>query len=81
LAVFLEDLNEDSAWLDSAELKDKYCITHSPRKDDLDEVSDGLSKIDADNELNCPVANDYRDLATRPGEQVKNYVLENNYYS
>jgi hypothetical protein len=49
----------------------------SSREDDLDEVNDGMSKIDGDNELKCPVA-DYRDLATC-SEQVKNYVLENNY--
>jgi hypothetical protein len=49
------------------------------REDDLDEVGDHLSQIDADNELNCPVAN-YRDLATHR-EQVKDYVLENNYCS
>jgi hypothetical protein len=47
------------------------------REDDLDEVRDDLSEIDANNELNCPVA-DYLDSATRR-EQVKNYVLENNY--
>jgi hypothetical protein len=48
------------------------------REDDLDEVGDDdLSEIDANNELNCPVA-DYLDSATRR-EQVKNYVLENNY--
>jgi hypothetical protein len=47
------------------------------REDDLDEVCDDLSEIDADNELNSPVA-DFCDSATRR-EQVKNYVLENNY--
>jgi hypothetical protein len=47
------------------------------REDDLDEAGDNLSEIDANNELNCPVA-DYLDLATRR-EQVKNYVLENNH--
>ena len=47
------------------------------REDDLDEAGDDLSSIDANNELNCPVA-DYLDSATRR-EQVKNYVLENNY--
>jgi hypothetical protein len=49
------------------------------REDEIDDVGDDdLSEIDADNELNCPVA-DYLDSATRR-EQVKNYVLENNYY-
>ncbi len=48
------------------------------REDDLNEVGDDdLSEIDANNELNCPVA-DYLDLTTCR-EQVKNYVLENNY--
>jgi hypothetical protein len=47
------------------------------REDDLDEVGDDLSEIDANNELSCPVA-DYLDLVTCR-EQVKNYVLENNY--
>ena len=41
-----------------------------------DACDDHLSEIDADNELNCPVA-DFRHSATRR-EQVKNYVLENN---
>jgi hypothetical protein len=45
----------------------------------MDDVGDdNLSEIDADNQLTCPVA-DYLNLATRR-EQVKNYVLENNYY-
>jgi hypothetical protein len=48
------------------------------REDDLDEASDDLSDIDADNELNCPVP-DYMDSTTRR-EQVKNYVLENSCY-
>jgi hypothetical protein len=47
------------------------------REDELEEVGDDLSEIDADNELNRHVA-DYRDLATRR-EQVRNYVLEHNY--
>jgi hypothetical protein len=49
------------------------------REDEIDDVGDDdLSEIDANNELNCPVA-DYLDSATRR-EQVKNYVLENHYY-
>ena len=49
------------------------------REDEMDDVSDDdLSEIDADNELNQPVA-DYLDTATRR-EQVKNYVLENDHY-
>jgi hypothetical protein len=47
------------------------------REDDLEEDRDDLSEIDANNELNRPVA-DYMDSGTRR-EQVKNYVLENNY--
>jgi hypothetical protein len=47
------------------------------REEDFDEVCDDLSEIDADNELNCPVAG-FQDSATRR-EQVKNYVLENDY--
>jgi hypothetical protein len=48
------------------------------REDEMDDIGDDdLSEIDADNELNCPVA-DYLDSATRR-EQVKNYMLENNY--
>jgi hypothetical protein len=48
------------------------------REDEMDDVgNDDLSEIDADNKLNCPVA-DYLDSATHR-EQVKNYVLENNY--
>ena len=47
------------------------------REDDLEEDWDDLSEIDANNELNHPVA-DYMDSGTRR-EQVKNYVLENNY--
>jgi hypothetical protein len=49
------------------------------REEELDEVCDDLSKINADNkELNSPVAN-FRYSTTRR-EQVKNYVLENHYY-
>ena len=49
------------------------------REDEMDDVGDDdLSEINADNELNCPVAN-YLDSATHR-EQVKNYVLENHYY-
>jgi hypothetical protein len=40
--------------------------------------NDDLSKINADNKLHCLVAN-YLDSATRQ-EQVKNYVIENQYY-
>jgi hypothetical protein len=48
------------------------------REDELDEdCDDDLSEIDADNELNHPVA-DYMDGSTRR-DQVKNYLLENNY--
>ena len=47
------------------------------REDDIEEDWDELSEIDANNELNRPVA-DYMNSETRR-EQVKNYVLENNY--
>jgi hypothetical protein len=47
------------------------------REDDLNEADEDLSDIDADNELNSPVP-DYLASTTRR-EQVKNYVLENNY--
>jgi hypothetical protein len=47
------------------------------REDELEEDCDSdLSDIDADNELNNPVA-DFMDSSTRR-DQVKNYVLENN---
>jgi hypothetical protein len=46
------------------------------REEEFNEVCDDLSEINADNKLNCPVA-DFRDLAPRR-KQVKNYVLENN---
>jgi hypothetical protein len=46
------------------------------REDDLDQLPDDLSDIDADNELNHPVA-DYLGSGTRR-DQVKNFVLENN---
>jgi hypothetical protein len=50
------------------------------REDEFgDDVGDDdLSEIDANNELNCPVA-DYLDSATRR-EQVKNFILENDRY-
>jgi hypothetical protein len=47
------------------------------REDDIEEDWDELSEIDANNELNH-LAADYMNSETRR-EQVKNYVLENNY--
>jgi hypothetical protein len=49
------------------------------REDKVDDVvNDNLSKINASNKLNCPVAG-YLNSKTC-WEQVKNYMLENHYY-